>query len=89
MIFNREGIRNEELREEMIERGQRCNPSVIVPDQYIIYQKGRLLSGHRHTGINNDVHETARRTDIERSVSGHTLLRIGLRLAYYERLPLV
>lgn len=73
----------------MIERGQRYDPSVIVPNQYIIYQKGRLLSGHRHTGINSEVHEAARRADIERSVSNHPLLRKGLRLAYFERLPLV
>lgn len=79
----------EEQRERMIEEARALNTRAAVPEQWIIYRKGRSLGAYGDTAIDNIVASAARRAGIERGVSNHTLRRTGGRIAYYAGVPLV
>jgi integrase len=72
-----------QLREEMVERAREYDPNVKDPDSWIIYQKGRLLSGYGETAIDNLVQQAGLDAGIARKLGNHTLRRTGARLAYF------
>ncbi len=76
-------------RERMIEDAQALDPNAFVPEQWIIYRRGKHLGAYGNTAVDNIVASAARRAGIERSVSNHTLRRTGGRIAYYAGVPLV
>lgn len=54
----------EELRESMIEAARAINSNVTVPEQWIIYRKGKRLVAYIKTAIDNIVQRVAKRADI-------------------------
>lgn len=76
-------------REKMIEQARALDPMTWVPDQWIIYRRGKTLGAYGNTAVDNIVASAARRAGIERGVSNHTLRRTGGRIAYYAGVPLV
>ena len=72
----------EARREEIIEEARQRDPSVKVPDSYLIWREGAKLmsySERKGSGIDKIVDRAAVRTGISRKVGNHTLRRSGAR----------
>jgi integrase/recombinase XerD len=92
----------QQLREEMIasarhhhehswKKGKRRKPTkpFVEPEQWIIYQKGKLVKGYSASGIDAIVERVAKRAGILRKIGNHTLRRTGARLAYFADVAIV
>ncbi len=68
-----------ERREEMIEEARSRSPQLKVPDEFLIYRRGKRLEGYSDSGLDKLLHQAARRAGIQRQFGHHTLRRSGAR----------
>jgi integrase len=91
----------EQRREEMLERaryfhetswrtGKRAKPRTEFeePESWIIYQRGKRVSGYSNSGIDDIVARVAKRAGIQRKIGNHTLRRTGARLAWLAKVDI-
>ena len=71
----------EEQRERIIAEAQSRDPSVTVPDNYLIWREGTKLYPYSEdgTGIDKILHRVAERAGIDRPIGNHTNRRSGAR----------
>lgn len=79
----------EEIRERLVEEVLERNPVAVVPDQLLIYRKGRRLGAYGNTALDSILKEAATRAGIQRPVSHHTLRRSKGRFNWMSGVDLV
>lgn len=65
----------EAVRERLIDEAMERDPTVEVPDRFLIYRWGRRLGAYGNTALDNILKQQAANAGIQRSVSHHTLRR--------------
>lgn len=64
-----------EYRERIIAEARKKDPTVLVPDNLLIYRKGKRIGQYQFTAIDNMVIRVAKRAGIRRRITNHTLRR--------------
>jgi integrase/recombinase XerD len=75
-------------RDRIIAEARALDPCVVIPEQLLIYRKGKKLGYYKETAIDNILQVIAKRAGIERRIGNHTNRRSQGRNSHMAGVPI-
>jgi site-specific recombinase XerD len=75
-------------RNRLIEEARLLDPNVTIPEDLLIYRRGKKLGSYKETAIDNHIQEIAKRAGIERRIGNHTMRRACGRNQHLAKVPI-